>query len=204
MKKIKVLLNFISYPVTEKLAFYRNIVAKLSNNPAYPNPDESLTDVKTALDNFEASIVVARDGGPTATSTMHDNEKVVDTLFRHLAHYVDKIADGDETTLLSSGFQETKQPNIHQKASLAVSDGSHSGSVQLVAKAVDKAGAYIWQYVKDMLPAADSDWLSVTTTTLAHYEFSGLTVAATYYFRVAAVTPDGITDFCPPVAKLVV
>ena len=43
---------------------------------------------------------------------MHDNEKAVDTLFRHLAHYVDKIADGDEITLLSSGFQEIKQPKF--------------------------------------------------------------------------------------------
>ena len=204
MKKVKVLLNFIQYSVAEKLAFYRSIVAKLTNNPAFPSPDVALTDVKTALDSFEAAIVAARNGGPAATSTMHDNEKAVDTLFRHLAHYVDKIADGDETTLLSSGFQESKQPNTHQKPPLAVSDGSHSGSVKLVAKAVEKAGSYVWQYAKDALPAADSDWLPITTTTHAHYELSGLAVAATYYFRVAAVTPSGITDFCPPVAKLVV
>ena len=59
MKKVKVLLNCIPYSVAEKLVFYRNIVAKLSNNPAFPNPDVALTDVKTALDNFEASIVAA-------------------------------------------------------------------------------------------------------------------------------------------------
>jgi hypothetical protein len=29
-------------------------------------------------------------------------------------------------------------------------------------------------------------------------------VAAKYYFRVAAVTPDGTTDFCAPVLKVVV
>ena len=204
MKKVKVLLNFIQYSVAEKLAFYRAIVAKLTNNPAFPSPDVALADVKTALDSFEASIVAARNGGPAATSTMHDNEKAVDTLFRHLAHYVDKIADGDETTLLSSGFQETKQPNTHQKPPLAVTDGNHSGSVKLVSKAVENAKAYIWQCAKGALPTSENDWLPVTTTTHAHYEMSGLTVAVTYYFRVAAVTPSGITDFCPPVAKLVV
>ena len=204
MKKFKVLLNFIKYSVAEKLAFYRNIVAKLSNNPTFPNPDVSLADVKTALDSFEASIVAARDGGHTATSAMHDNEKAADTLFRHLAHYVDKIADGDETTLFSSGFQVSKQPNIRQKPSLAVSDGSRSGSVKLVAKAVENAKAYIWQCAKGALPTSDSDWLPLTTTTSAHYELDGLTVAVTHYFRVAAVTPSGITDFCAPVAKLVV
>jgi hypothetical protein len=39
----------------------------------------------------------------------------------------------------------THQPVKTQKPVLAVKDGEHSGSVKLVAKAVDKAKSYIWQ-----------------------------------------------------------
>ncbi|MGZ8162844.1 MAG: hypothetical protein ACXWTT_08260 [Methylobacter sp.] len=204
MKKIKVLLDFIKLAVTEKVAFYRNIIAKLTNNPTYPTPDVSLADAKAAVDNFEAVILAARDGGHTAVSAMHDSEAATDAMFRILASYIDKTADGDETKILSSGFHESRQPVAQQKATLAVNDGSHSGSVKLIAKAIDKAGAYIWQYAKETLPAIESDWLAVATGTYSYYELSGLIVAARYYFRVAAVTSAGTTDFCAPVSKVVV
>jgi hypothetical protein len=34
-----------------------------------------------------------------------------------------------------------------------------SGSVKLVAKAIDKAGSYIFQMAKDTLPSSDNQWL---------------------------------------------
>ncbi|MEI6066650.1 MAG: hypothetical protein WCP96_04900 [Methylococcaceae bacterium] len=52
MKKIKVLLDFIKLSVAEKIAFYRNIIAKLTDNPAYPTPEVPLADAKTAVDTF--------------------------------------------------------------------------------------------------------------------------------------------------------
>jgi hypothetical protein len=203
MKKIKVVLDFIQFSVSEKIAFYRN-VAKLTDNPNYPNPQVPLADAKAVVDDFEAAYVAARDGGHTAVSNMHDKEAAADAVFRTLASYVVNIADGDETKILSSGFHESKQPVAQQKATLVINDGSHSGSVKLVAKAIDKTGAYIWQYAKDTLPTNESDWLIAANTTQSSYEEDGLTVSATYFFRVAAVTTTGTTDFCKPVAKIVV
>jgi hypothetical protein len=204
MKTIKVLLDFIKLAVTAKVAFYRNVILKLTDNPAFPTPGVPLATAKETVDNFEAAILAARDGGHTAISAMHDSEATADALFRILASYVENVAKGDETMILSSGFHESKQPAPQQKATLAVLDGSHSGTVKLTAKAVDKAGSYVWQSAKDTLPTTESAWVTVAISTQAYYEVDGLTVAATYYFRVAAVTPTGTTDFCAPVQKLVV
>jgi hypothetical protein len=203
MKKIKVVLDFIKFSVAEKIAFYRNIIAQLTGNATFPTPDVPLADAKAAVDTLEASFLAARDGSHTAVATMYANEAAADGLFRLLAAYVDRVAAGDEPTLLSSGFHESKQPTAIQKETLSVNDGSHSGSVKLVAKAVDKAGAYIWQYIKDALPDNDAAWITAATTTRASYELTGLNVTARYYFRVAAVTPDGTTDFSTPVMKVV-
>ena len=38
MKTIKVLLDFIKLAVTAKVAFYRNVILKLTDNPAFPTP----------------------------------------------------------------------------------------------------------------------------------------------------------------------
>jgi len=85
-----------------------------------------------------------------------------------------------------------------------VTDGPNSGSVKLVAKAIDKAGAYQWQFAKDSLPAIESDWTNAGSSTRSSFDIVGLEVAAKYYFRFAAVTPNGITDFCSPILKVVV
>ncbi len=85
-----------------------------------------------------------------------------------------------------------------------MTDGIKSGSVDLDAKAVNKTGAYIFQMSKDKLPTSESEWIIITTTVYCSYTVEGLTPVCYYYFRVAAVTPAGILDFCAPVKKLVV
>ena len=42
------------------------------------------------------------------------------------------------------------------------------------------------------------------SSTQASFEISGLAVGSKHYFRVAAITPDGVTDFSAPVLKVVV
>ena len=204
MKKIKILLDFIRLAVAEKIAFYRNVITKLTGNAVFPTPDVPLTEAKTAVDKLEASLLASKDGSHTAIAVLHADEEAADDIFRTLAAYVDRISDGDESEMLSSGFHVSKQPVPIQKAALAVEDGPNSGSIKLVAKAVEKAGAYIWQYAKDTLPTSESSWTQAGTGTRSFYEMTGLTVAAKYYFRVAAVTPDGTSDFSAPVLKVIV
>ena len=132
MKKLQILWDFIRFSVTEKVAFYRNVIAKLTDNPTYPMPPIALSDAKTAVDTLDASIIAARDGSHFSVSTMHDNEKVADAIFRVLANYVESTADGDETKIINSGFHGTKQPTPIQKATLAVVDGLPTKNIKPV------------------------------------------------------------------------
>ena len=199
----KVLLNFIQFSVIEKVSYYRNLVAKTTGNPLLPTPEISMAELTAALDQFEAAIVSARDGSHIAISALHDCETATDKKFRILAHYVDKIADGDETTILSAGFQASKDPAPRNKPPLSAYNGSHSGSVILDTKAIDKAGSYIIQIADGSGPFVETDWRIVAVVTQSRYEVTGLIKGKVYSFRVAAVTPSGTTDFCAPVEKLV-
>jgi hypothetical protein len=204
MKRIKVLLEFIRLAVPDKIAFYRNVIVKLTANQAFPAPDIPLEDAKLRVDKLESSYLAAKDGSHVAIATLRDSEAEADEEFRILAAYADRTSAGDETKILSSGFQPSKQPLPIQKPALAVEDGNNSGSIKLIAKAVDKAGSYIWQMAKGALPANDGDWITIGFTTQANNEVSGLDAATKYYFRVAAITSTGTTDFCTPVLKVVV
>jgi hypothetical protein len=204
MKRIKVLLDFIKLVVGLKIVFYRNVLTRLTGNSSFPNPDVSLEMARIAVDTLEQSSIATKDGSRTAISKLHDDEAAADEIFRILAAYVDRMAAGDETKILSSGFHASNQPLPIQKAILAVEDGNHSGSIKLVAKAVEKAGSYVWQMAKGSLPADEAGWTTIGYTTQANNEVNGLDIATKYYFRVAAVTPDGTTDFSAPVLKVVV
>jgi len=204
MKKQKAMLDFIQLSVIVKIAFYRNTLTRLTGNETFPNPDVSLAEAKAAVDALEAAYLATQDGSHTAVSAMHDTEEKADDLFRILVAYVNLIANGNETEILSAGFHVSKQSGAIQKPELDAQNGDNSGNVWLVARAVEKAGAYIWQYAKDVVPTSDEGWVTAGHSTQSYFQVKGLTVGSKYYFRVVAITPSGQTDYTAPVAKVVV
>lgn len=201
MKKPRVLIDFIRLIIAAKIIFYRNVIDKLTNNPYFPNPYISLADVNIALTNFEQATLAAADGGHTATSNMHDKEILADNDFRILAHYVTQMADGDETKIASSGFNQSKSTPAAPKPVLGVKDGPIPGSVIINSKAIDNAGVYIYQSIDGTVPLIEENWRLIGMSTYATYQASGFTPGTVVLFRMAAITPDGTTDFCVPVSK---
>jgi quinolinate synthase len=204
MKIIHVTYDFVRFSPIEKIPFYRNVISRLTDNPYFITPDVSLIDANAAIDALEQAVIAASDGGRVAISLMHDQEKAVEVPFRHLAAYVERMAAGDETKILSSGFHHSRQPVIHPKAILAVYDGEHSGSVHLVAKAVPRARSYHFRMAIGGVPETDEGWILCGFSTRADFVLSGLDVMKKYVFCVAALTPDGMTDYSAPVEKIVI
>ena len=204
MKIIKVLLTFIRFSIPVKIAFYRNILLKMTGNPDFATPDVSLALAKTAVDTLETSMLAAAEGDRTATAVMHDNEGIADTIFRTLAAYVERISKGIAAMILSTGFDISKEPVAHEKAVLAVTDGSNSGIVVLVAKTIEHAGAYIWMMKGPKIGGVDQVFKIIGNTTQARFESADLIPGEIYNFCVAAITPSGTTDFCAPVSKMVI
>ena len=203
MRKSKVTVDFIKYSPINKANHYHTVIDHMSNNPLFPTPDATLIDAQKVADALDKAILAAADGSHLAISAMNDAVAAADAVFRILAAYVERIALGDETSILSSGFHFSKQPVFANKETLVARDGSHSGSVLLDTIRVDRGVTYVWQMYKGKLPDNDSDWVQIGITTQTSFEINNLDIATKYYFRVAAVTPDGLQDFCAPVMKVV-
>ena len=204
MKISKPVIDFARFSMSEKVTFFRHVNDQLYGNPLFPTPDITFAEAKAAVDALEAAILAAKEGGPTAVSAMHDAAERADTLYRNLAHYVERIAAGDETSILSSGFHISKQPVKTPKAELAAFDGEHSGSVRLVAKALLGAVAYLWQMAIDDAAETGLVWIAIGSSTRATLDVSGLEVMKRYKFRYAAITANGTTDYCEPVTKIII
>jgi len=203
MKKSKPVFDFVQYAIPEKISFFNHVNGQLYGNPLFPMPDIPKTEAIAVVDALEAAMQAAKEGGPTAMSALNDAAERADTLYRNLAHYVERIAASDETSILSSGFHISKQPVITPKPELAAFDGEHSGDAKLVAKAKDRGTAYQWQMSKVSDGGTDGVWVDIGITTRATIEVKGLEVMKRYKFRFAVITPDGTSDYCEPVSKII-
>ena len=163
-----------------------------------------LASIKTVIDDLENALLAAKDGAHSAIAIRNDKEVVVDELFRDLAAYINTLANGDETIIIQSGFHASKQPIAHQKPEIAVFDGPHSGSVLLKIKAIEAAVTYIWQYIQEATPNSASVWITVNTSTVAHFQIDHLIPGVAYSFGYASISSDGTSDFCTPVSKIVI
>jgi hypothetical protein len=205
MKIIKVLLEFLKLPFAEKISFYRNVIAQLNaNKTVFANPDSDLDATIALVDAFDTLYLDSiQIGGHQNTVNLHKAEEKADKVFKILANYVNRIADGDESIILLAGFEPSSEPTKYVKPELSAVDGSHSGTIKLVAKANPVAGAYIWQKAEGAIPTDEKDWVNAGHSTQANITISNCKVGIKHFFRFAAVTPQGVTDFCAPISKIV-
>ncbi len=204
MKKTKVALDFVRLSVALKIIFYRAVLLSMTGNILYLNPDVSLADAKLAVDALEVTALDSEGGGLLATAKMHEKEHIADGIFRNLAAYVERLAEGNEASIIASGFHCTKQPAPFNKLPLQIKDGLVSGTVNGFCKVIEHALSYDWYYAKGGVPATEAGWVFAGRTSRADIEIKGLTVDSKYVFKLCAFTSKGNTDFCDPVSKTII
>ncbi|MCX7085047.1 MAG: hypothetical protein NTY69_05855 [Methylococcales bacterium] len=192
-------LDFIKLPSDLKLVFCKNVSSKLANPLVFPQVDIPISTINALIAEFETAIINAKDGSHTAALLLQDKEKELDDMFHLLVNYVNKVAKGNETIIVESGFNPSKVPTPHHKAEIAVKSGLNSGTVIVDIKAVQGAVAYNFVFKKE----TDEEYSDPVTRTYAQHEFTGLIPATYYYFSFNAVTKEGVSDYCDPVLKLV-
>lgn len=204
MRKIRVLLDFIEFTVARKIAFYRNVIACLTGSSTFTNPDVALTTLTDAVDKLEADYQAALSGLHQAVAEKHKSETAADDLFRIIARYVDRIANGNEAMILNAGFNPSKQPAPPRKPPLSVENGDNPGEAILRCKAYPKARAYTWQSYTGTTPCGESDWKFAGTSTQTTFIVKNLDSLVTYWFRVSPVTFAGMQPWIGPVMKVIV
>jgi len=203
MKKCKVVLDFIRLAVAEKIVFFRNIINLMTGNALFPTPDVTLTVLGTLVDTLETDHTAAKSGSHLMVAKMNESETAADEAFRKLARYVDRIADGSEATILSSGFHASKQPEPALRKDFSVEPGKNPGEMILACSAVPGARAYVWQYCVGLLPVNEQGWIFSGSGTRAKFIIRGLESGSKCWFRVAAVTSAGMGPWSDPIMKVV-
>jgi hypothetical protein len=205
MPRRKVIISYVHFATEELIALTWFILSKMTGNGYFTTPDPTLAEVKNDLEDLETKNTAAMEGGRTAHAQMMEARiKLLETL-RSLGLYVEKIAKGNLSIMLSSGFPVSSVPHPKDRPDFWATYGTNSGDILLGCKTFPRAKAYVWQcFVGDAPPTNEKQWIWFMVTTKAHTEISGLIRGGVVWFRCCAVTPDGMQSWKDAISIMVV
>lgn len=194
----KVMLDFVMFTVSLLIEFARNTVTMMGGNPTFPTPFVPLAQITTVVNDLEAKFNLALNGGKVQKANMRLAVKALVALLRKQAAYVDSVAAGNDSVILSAGFHATSQPESKLLPDFSVVHGKNSGEADVKHKKVKGAKSYLWQRANDPLPTSDSGWAYVGFTTKCKFTDTGLVPGSKHWYRVAWITKDGLSTWSAP------
>ncbi len=199
MKAIKIGLDGLS--ALDKVAKSLFIETKLDGNPAFTGSAPFVLLMASARTKLELAIAAALNGGKDATYAKNQAEDELDEAIVQTAGYVVSVAGGDETLILSAGF-EVKKPGgpigpLPKVANLRADLTDKVG--EILADWDPMHGAHEFEvHRNDGDPTVEADWKVVAFTTKSKYPDTGLVSGSTHWYRVRARGTAGDSPFSDP------
>lgn len=194
MSRVKrILWSFRRYSVEVLIELVRFVIDSMTNNSHFTTPDPTLAELKNQTDDLEAKFLLAQTGDHVAHLDMLAAREKLEKSLKSEVLYVEKIAEGNESILHSSGFPLTGDPNPPQRIDFWVVRGPDTGEILTGRTAYPRARAYVLQYfVGDNPPADPKLWIWAMVSTKTRIRVTGLAKGSIVWFRSCAVTPDGM------------
>lgn len=184
-------LGFSGLSIPAMIVRARNIIAKITGNIFFPNPNPTLADATSAVDATEVAYNDAIYGGKILKSILYLRVFAMLNIFRRMGAYVQAESGGDEEIILSSGFDVVRRGEpiiVGQVINLRTVDGPYVGSIHAIWDPVRGARAYIVEISDVSQNGPYSQYLVVVKTRI---DIIGLEAGKAYWVRVTAVGRSG-------------
>lgn len=196
---MKALIGFGKMKDDELLTIATTIIGAMTGNAHFTTPMPALTDVQEALDDFSVKLAAARKRGSPEDTALKDESRVpLIGALQKLGYYVNGVAAGQLSVLLSSGFP-TNSPAVGNLVPLRVdavrlSDSRQTGQMRLDFAKQNKVLLYEYMYRAQTVP--ESEWSERFTTSSSRGNIiAPLEEGVRYEVRVRAVNSQGTGDW---------
>jgi hypothetical protein len=205
MKTFKVKLALRRKNIETKVEFGRSVHDKMNSNVNFTAPNPSLATLKTVTDALEAAYIERQTGAHLAVTQMHDAEEVFDLLMTALGAYVDNVARGNESVIISAGMETKKRKSPvgtpAKVENLRARPLDVAGTIRLLWKNV--YGKYSYNVYLKAEGESDKQYRLIAQPTGSRLTLDGLQSGVYYCFRVEAIGAAGkgaLSDFARAIA----
>lgn len=201
-KIITLVMWFTKLKLTDLIAVGRDVVVKMTGNPAFPTPNPPLTAITSATDEAETAMQEASSGDRVKIAVRNEKKAALMDVLRNAAAYVQGNCDNDEANVLSAGFRVRKSRTpvgmLPAPANVRLGYTGMSGEFLLRLAAVRNKLNYTIQ--KAEAPAGPYE--TVATSSSSRKVLSGFTPGKTYWVRVCANGTAGAGPYSVPVSAM--
>jgi hypothetical protein len=193
MKTFKVKLALRSKDIETKVEFGRTVHKNMTGNANFASPFPSLPALKTVTDVLEAAFIERQTGAHLAVTQMRVAELIFNVLMTALGAYVDTIAQGNESIIVSAGMETRKQRapigTPAKVENLRARPLDVAGTIRMLWKPV--YGAVSYNVYMKAEGETDEQYNLIAQPTGGRLTLVGLQSGIFYLFRVAAVGSAG-------------
>ncbi|HKS30191.1 MAG TPA: fibronectin type III domain-containing protein, partial [Pyrinomonadaceae bacterium] len=152
-----------------------------------------LTGAINDLESTHSAQQSAKQQAKALTTDLSEKEEILNSTLNQLAAYVESVSGGDEQKIQSAGM-DVRAPGTATGAlpapdGLNATQGDMEGEIDLSWDKVDRARSYVIEQSTD--PVTATSWQHAAVSTKSQTTIDGLTTGTKYWFRVAAVGPQG-------------
>ena len=173
---------------------FSGIVSGSCGNSRFPNPNPTIAVLSGTIDDLQSRITTVRgkeaEWKPTIAARDSQRGTII-ALFTQLSSHVQNACGGDETKLLTSGFQlrSAGAPiTVTAPGNLRASIGEQEGEVALAWDRVRGASSY---NIECREYTDEASWQTIRTATQSRITVAGLIGGQLYAFRVRPVGAQG-------------
>lgn len=204
MSKIACNVNKLIVPL--KIVKGQDLITKGTNNPLVPgNTDESadLTTAQAALVAANNAYEAARTACKQALSARNNAVTAWLVKVYALAGVTEAITEGDETAILSAGFDvvspRTPTQPLEAPTNVRAETNGTPGHTIVSCDPLPGAKSYLVQKTTD--PEAEEGWVTVATPTKATANTNGVTPGTRAWYRMAGVNGRGQGPWSEPTPR---
>lgn len=186
MRQFKILNGFLQMSDDTLLRRAGDILAAMTGNANFPNPDISTAQFEAQLTAFENALEACADGSRLDVAIKNQQRQLLIDMLHQWADYVVYCSKNDRAKAISSGFSISREqmpaPPITKPENLRVTNGSNGGELLSRVNSVKGARSYVHEY----RPEGSETWTGITCTS-TRCMIRNLLPGTTYQVRVTAV-----------------
>jgi len=182
----KAIVCFVTEKDSDLLTLTDSVLAGITNNSYFENPVPTVAQLTAVRDAYKASLLAASTGKYTSIASKQINRLALEDKLNKLGTYINNVARGNDTALVSSNYPLTKQPEpayLGTFERITLKPGSNAGTLECKLTRIKNSKAYTFMISEDPLPE-DSLWRSYTTT-MCSYTFTQLQPGKKYWVKVS-------------------